>query len=458
MSGGTVNFFEATLPSPFTGEFWRYPDYFEILPEDGSFSLELPAGAYYMMAVKNIARHKPGPPEAGDLIYPAGDNKTPRTYIVRAGETTDIGVISDAVPFKKEWLVKGRTGIEGFVLDWDGKPYEGVLVLASDDAAMKRTLFVSDSRTGKNGNYILRVPQGGRYYLRVKGQKDIILPVTVIEGEMTKGVAVSLLKTPGADFRQNDLPKRVTGPCRAEDFETSVTGVSECLVMKKYGYTGPSAPEAMLVWLHGDLSLGGPAEYHFPIAKRAAFLFEKDKVLSVALVRPGYPIDGGSSSSGNNYGRIDSYTRENIEEIGAAIERLRARYKPKKVIMVGDSGGAAIAAVLLGMKPDLAEGAVLSSCPCDLVSWRAGRHPWPHSESPIQWTDRVRPAARVIALTGSRDSNTFSDLAQRYIAALKERGIDAEFQLVRGATHTGVIRSEPLSDAVQKLIRERIQP
>lgn len=456
MSGGTVNFFEATLPSPFTGEFWRNPDYSEVLPEDGSFTLELPAGTYYLMAVKNLARHKSGPPEAGDLVYPARDDKVPRTYSVLAGKTTDIGVLSEAVPFKQEWLVKGKTGIEGVVLDWNGKPYQGVLVLASEDAAMKRPLFVSDGRTGSDGKYILRVPQGGRYYIRVKGQKDIILPVTVIEGALTKGVAIDLLRTPGAEFRQEPHRKFDTGPCRAQDFETRVTGVSECLVMKRYGYTGPLAPEAMLVWLHGDLSRGGNADYHFPIAEKAAIQFEKDKVLSIALVRPGYPIEGGAASSGNNNGRIDSYTRENIEEVGAAIERLRARYKPKKVILVGDSGGAAIAAVLLGMKPELAEGAVLSSCPCDRVRWREGRPPWTNSEDPSQWTDRVRPAARVIALTGSRDNNTYSDLALHYINLLKERGIVAEFQLVRGAGHTGVIRSEALSDAVQRLIREKV--
>ena len=261
------------------------------------------------------------------------------------------------------------------------------------------------------------------------------------------------MKTPGADFRQDSLPPIVSGPCQGEDFETKVTGVSECLIMRRYGFTGSSSPRTMLVWLHGDLSTGGPANYHFLLAERAAAKFAEDKVMSVALVRPGYSDGSGNSSSGNNYGRLDSYTKENIVEVGTAIERLRLRYKPHKVIIVGDSGGAAIADVLLGMKPNLAEGAVLVACPCDLVSWRAGRRPWIHSEDPMRWTENVSSGAKIIALTGSKDSNTFSELAQSYVEKLRARGIDASFQMVRDAAHSGVLRSSAVSDAIARLVR-----
>ena len=174
MSGGTVNFFNATGPSPFSHEYFRYPDYSDTLPDDGSFSIELPEGTYYLIAVKKSIGKKPGPPEEGDLIYPSGDDRAPKPYIVKAGETTDTGTLAEVVPFKKEWAAEGATSIEGVVLDWKGKPYEGVLVLASEDAAMEGPLFVSDSRTGTDGRYILRVPEGGQYYVRVKGQKEII--------------------------------------------------------------------------------------------------------------------------------------------------------------------------------------------------------------------------------------------------------------------------------------------
>jgi pimeloyl-ACP methyl ester carboxylesterase len=140
--------------------------------------------------------------------------------------------------------------------------------------------------------------------------------------------------------------------------------------------------------------------------------------------------------------------------MGAAIERLRHKYRPSRVVLVGHSGGAAIAAVLLGLKPQLADAAVLVACPCDLVSWRAGRRgaPWV-SENPLQWTDKVGPAIKVIALTGSRDDTTSPGLGEAYVAALKARGIDAAFHLVPGAGHIDVLQSPAVSEAVAGLIR-----
>src|SRR5471030_194809 len=82
--------------------------------------------------------------------------------------------------------------------------------------------------------------------------------------------------------------------CVTDDFETRVTGVSHCLLMRRYG---PADPAAMVVWLHGDVSSGGPANYHFPIAQKAASDLASHRILSVALVRPGYPDGSGESSS-----------------------------------------------------------------------------------------------------------------------------------------------------------------
>jgi poly(3-hydroxybutyrate) depolymerase len=155
-------------------------------------------------------------------------------------------------------------------------------------------------------------------------------------------------------------------PCSKDDFETKVTGVSQCLLMRRYG---AMEPNTMIVWLHGDISSGDPANYHFPLAQKAAEELAAIKVMSVALVRPGYPDGTGESSSVSNShsGRSDHYTQENIGEVGGAIEKLRHKYKPKSVIIVGHSGGAATTALLLGMKPKLADAGVLVACPCDIV-------------------------------------------------------------------------------------------
>lgn len=210
----------------------------------------------------------------------------------------------------------------------------------------------------------------------------------------------------------------------------------------------------MVVWLHGNVSSGGPANSHFRIAQKAATDFAAENVLALALVRPGYPDGTGESSSGNDNGRGDNWQYATIAAIGTAIERLRFKYKPDAVVIVGHSGGAAIAAVLLGMKPQLAEAAILIACPCDLVAWRVGRRgmPW-LSENPMQWVEKVSPATRVIALTGSRDDTTAPALGMAYIEGLQARGIDASFQLVPDMGHIDVLRSSAIADATVRLLR-----
>jgi pimeloyl-ACP methyl ester carboxylesterase len=240
-------------------------------------------------------------------------------------------------------------------------------------------------------------------------------------------------------------------PCSTEISDTKVTGVSQCLLIKQYG---PADPTVLLIWLHGDVSDGGPANFHFPLAQKAAEDFAADKVLSVAIVRPGYPDGSGESStvSFSQSGRSDHYTKENIEEVGAAIEKLRFKYKPKSLIIVGHSGGAATAAVLLGMKPQLADAAVLVACPCELVSWRSGRRAWSRSQNPSGWIDKVSTSTKVVALTGTKDDNTSPDLAKIYVDLLKSRGVDAIFRPIVNSTHRSAFISPEVFDAISNLL------
>jgi pimeloyl-ACP methyl ester carboxylesterase len=240
-------------------------------------------------------------------------------------------------------------------------------------------------------------------------------------------------------------------PCEHEDFETRVSGASECLIMQRYGTT---APETMIVWLHGNVSNGGPANSHFRIAAQLATDLAAEQVMAIALVRPGYPDGNGAYSSGSDNGRADNWQRSTIAEIGTAIERLRERYQPRRVLIVGHSGGAAITAVLMGMKPQLAHAALLVSCPCDMVTWRLGRRgpPWA-SEDPLRWVNEVAASARIVALTGSRDETTHPVLARTYVEQLKARGIDAAFELVPDAGHIDILRSPALADVTARIVR-----
>ena len=247
------------------------------------------------------------------------------------------------------------------------------------------------------------------------------------------------------------LPGANAEPC-AEDGNTRVTGASKCLLMRQFG---PADAKNLLIWLHGDVSSGGAANYHFPVAKRATETLAALSVQSVALVRPGYPDGSGDSSSvdPSQDGRSDHYTREKVAEVASAIRHLKQRYPSGRVTMIGHSGGAATAAVILGMEPDLVDAAVLVSCPSDLTAWRINRKPWKRSENPIDWTEKVSPTTRVVALTGARDDNTASDLAKRYVEALRARGISARFAEIGGATHNEALRAEEVAAAIAELLQ-----
>lgn len=241
-------------------------------------------------------------------------------------------------------------------------------------------------------------------------------------------------------------------PCPPEASGSRVTGVAQCLLTREFGSTEPNT---LLIWLHGDVSSGGPANYLFPIAEKAAEDLTAWKVRSIAVVRPGYPDGTGQSSSVAflHGGRRDHYTLQNIEELIGAIRNLQARYSAQNVVVVGHSGGAAMAASLLGMAPGLVHGAVLVSCPCDLTLWRIGRNPWNRSEDPIKWVGKVPPTTRVIALTGEADDNTTPQLAQTYVDALQKLGVSAVYQGIPNEGHNSVVKSPMVSTAIERLLK-----
>ncbi len=164
--------------------------------------------------------------------------------------------------------------------------------------------------------------------------------------------------------------------------------------------------------------------------------------------------DNAFQSTGSDNGRADNWQRPTVLEIGAVIERLKAKFKPETTILAGHSGGAAISAILMGMQPDLADAAVLIGCPCDMVEWRKGRGraPW-KSEDPLKWASQVKQTARIIALTGSGDDTTAPGLSKTYIGKLQERGVKAEFRLVPDAGHMDVLQSQAITDALAELLR-----
>lgn len=233
--------------------------------------------------------------------------------------------------------------------------------------------------------------------------------------------------------------------CRPADNVTEVAGGGACLVIRTFA---PAAPAPVLfVVMHGDTSAGGPSTYHYAVAERLMA-----GGTAVALIRPGYYDEGGRTSAGSNNGRRDNYTAENIGTIAEAVRTLRLHHRAARVVLVGHSGGAAIAGVILGRYPGLADAAVLVSCPCDISRWRATRGGrWRESESPSDWVSQAPSGTQVVALAGSADDNTLPGLSEDYAAALTRRGVMAQYVLIPGAGHNEAFRSPLVVEAALRL-------
>lgn len=217
LAGGTVYFFDPTVgPPPAHEKYWRVPDFMKRLDNEGKFIMTLPEGQYYMGATRKLIGKSVGPPREGDYFFISADDKgTPITYNVRSNTPIDLGKIAKAVPFKSNTVNygKGITAFEGIVLDDEGKPVESVFVFAFVSATkVGRPLFTSDP-TGKDGKFILRVHDGGKYYLKVRsmygggppvageiignyGEKEP-LAVSVQKEDRLTGLTIKVRKFPG---------------------------------------------------------------------------------------------------------------------------------------------------------------------------------------------------------------------------------------------------------------------
>ena len=239
--------------------------------------------------------------------------------------------------------------------------------------------------------------------------------------------------------------------CKNADNRTQVKGGDECLVIRTFDEQLATERPILVVFLHGDKSSGRPISWEY----RTTALFANAHTVSVALLRPGYVDAFGNRSTGDHFGRRDSYTAHNINAVAQAIQTLKAHHKAVKLVLVGYSGGAAYAGVILGRYPGLAEGAVLVACACNIDDWRSYNDwgPWDRSLSPHTYINRVPQTTRVIAVTGTDDVNTDAQLAEEYVKKLRKKGVVAEFRPASGATHNSVPRSQVFLGAVNDLIK-----
>lgn len=211
---------------------------------------------------------------------------------------------------------------------------------------------------------------------------------------------------------------------------------------RNFGATAPKTVRTLIVVLHGD---GTPETRsdHYRFAEAVTQSIPGSA--AVALLRPGYDDAAGNRSPGQaGLGFGDDYTQEHIDAVAQSLGILRRRFATARLILVGDSGGAAIAADIAGMRPDLIDAMVLVGCPCALPEWRKGMQRQRHgaawatpvaSLDPLKTAGGVMPGLRAAILVGADDKITPPPLSRSYAEALALRGIATDLHIVPGRGH-----------------------
>ncbi|VXC90640.1 alpha/beta hydrolase family protein [Sphingomonas sp. AX6] len=229
------------------------------------------------------------------------------------------------------------------------------------------------------------------------------------------------------------------------------------LVSNFYGETRARDVRTLVVVLHADQDsarLGAQDAF----AKAAAAAIPNSA--AVAILRPGYADASGRQSPGDRGTSTgDTYTLEHLGEIATAIDAARVRYPGARTVLVGDNGGAAIAANIAGLRPNLLDAMVLVSCPCTLPEWRAHMErrdrasPWEapvRSLDPLQTAGGVRASLKAVILVGSDDPRALPKFSREYAEALALRGIATDFRVLPGKADDILLDTQVL-EATSKL-------
>jgi predicted esterase len=188
-------------------------------------------------------------------------------------------------------------------------------------------------------------------------------------------------------------------------------------------YGNNPKPKALVIFLHGAVSSGGPADYMYKYAKQLSE--NHTDVISIALLAPGYYDRYGKQSDGSDSGRRLS---DDTDPLIDSIKALSAKYGTRQIYAIGHSKGAMNLAGIIGKEPELISGAILVAGIYDLqaLSTTRGR-----IQSGIQGIDllpTVSKKTKIILIHGDSDSTV--PLSQSLIYAQKARDLGLKPELI----------------------------
>ena len=195
----------------------------------------------------------------------------------------------------------------------------------------------------------------------------------------------------------------------------------------------------LVIALHGDAPFNNPSyQYKF-----ASLIAESSKnTVSVGMLRPGYTDHLDRTSDGIKGKTVgDNYDKPRLDQIAAAIEKLKQQYNASKVILAGHSGGSAITAKIIAVFPQLVNYAFVVSCPCNVNAWRSDMTKRSTYKgfignidvvSPVDLVEQIDEETVVSVFIGNQDNVTKPYLSEQYVQALKNAGISSDLYKLDG--------------------------
>jgi pimeloyl-ACP methyl ester carboxylesterase len=229
--------------------------------------------------------------------------------------------------------------------------------------------------------------------------------------------------------------------CSKVDYVHYIPTDDGCLsITIKNASTADENP-TMLVFLNGDQYGSG---YKLNLSKVVSRSYERH-ALYVEVSRPGYVNWRGDQSSGSAQ-FAGSAPASEADHVAAGIRNLAQHYNVSRLVLVGQSGGAAYAGVITGRHAGLVDIAILHGCPCDYTQLSTNAY-YAVAMNPQSYVSKIPVTTSVVAINGREDTYTPWRPVRYYINTLKDRGVPSRLVLTRG----GHFMSEHWSD-VKKVI------
>jgi len=165
LAGAYVNVYPDTI-SNLLG-----PSQFISLPtaDDGSYTIDLPPGTYYVVARKRISGDPTGPLSTGDFY--SEHQRVVTTVVNNRTALVDLELVPMKAPmFFKKMVVETEsdTGFRGRLVDSGGQPVMGGFAMAYRDPEMKRLPDYASTLSDRDGRFTLYLPEGGTFYLAAR--------------------------------------------------------------------------------------------------------------------------------------------------------------------------------------------------------------------------------------------------------------------------------------------------